>query len=125
MNHISTVPSGLESGLGLFTYGDIPTLTRLASDITQTLGGLDIESCSTLEEISYPNLTAIDPSNAQGGYVYITGCAALTTVYFPQLRTALHITFSACPLLAPGYLCTSFVSCWAMYCAIRDLSNGL
>lgn len=64
----------------------MPEIIELSSDIGISYNGLDVESCTSLTSISYPNLTSIDPLNIGYGYVWISYNTVLNTVNIPLLQ---------------------------------------
>lgn len=80
--------SGLNSGgFGYFSFGNL-TLSNTAVVFPETtiVPGYDIETTNAVS-LSWPNLTDIDPSNVQGGYLNISGNGSLTSFSAPKLKT--------------------------------------
>ena len=81
------VQSNAPSGFGKFSYGDSGNTGPVVFLDSTCAAGFDIENEPGITSLSWPNLTAIDPDDLQHGYLYINGCAALTSVSFPLLTT--------------------------------------
>jgi hypothetical protein len=78
---------GASDSFGRFTYGNTGgDPNRVIPDVTND-AGYDIESDPSIVTLSFPNLTAIDPTNTQGGYFVLTDCANVTSLSAPSLAT--------------------------------------
>jgi hypothetical protein len=76
--------------IGYNLYGDAPGMSSvLTFTMTESLGGFFLAFFAGLLEIRFPNLTQIDPLNAQNGGsgITITDNAILKTIDFPLLTT--------------------------------------
>lgn len=84
---LSWEPASLDltSMIGLFTFGDLPGITKITYSGEGTIAGFDLESMNDVTDISFPNLLSVDPSNIQGGGLYILTCPALLRVSTPKL----------------------------------------
>jgi hypothetical protein len=88
-NKFSTQPTGSEELMGIFAFDDIPGLTSLTFNHSQSLGGFSIDSLNDLESISYPNLIHVD-SGSTLFYTYgisLSNLPSLTTLECPQLNS--------------------------------------
>jgi hypothetical protein len=97
MKHFQTTPADQEHHIGLWSLGDVPGLTAISSNITDSHNGISFGSCSTLESVSYPLLNNIGPTI---GYAAFTNCAALTVIDFPALQNvSASVIVEQCPAI--------------------------
>lgn len=86
---VAWTPTNLKLGenLGFFTFGDIPGITSITFNQSMDLAGFDIENTTTITSLSWPNLTSIDPSSVQSGYLDLETNSGLTAISLPLLAT--------------------------------------
>lgn len=102
-------------------------ITSIALRRTSMAGGLTVEALDTVESVSSTTLTQIDPGSSialpnypTGSSIYISSCAALETVSFPNLVTVGEsVSVLGCPLVTTinfdslqkcGFFCDDFGS---------------
>lgn len=101
-NIITTVPPGLEDGVGYFTNGAIPGgVGDFVNSSGINYGGFQFSNCPQLTSLSFPNLTKVGtiPSNSGAGMFFSLN-ANLASFSAPNLQKVIgSLAFVGHPLL--------------------------
>lgn len=88
----------LGSNVGYFIFTDAPGLLTFSSTVSLSEGGFEIDNNSTLQSVSFPNLTQIDPTGAYFGVLFFDTDPSLASVSAPLLTIvgggSVHVTNS-------------------------------
>lgn len=79
--------TNLMNAIGLFTYGDLSGITSIIFKQSSAIAGFDIESTTSLQSASFPNLVSVDALNVQGGGFTLSSNAALASISAPVLES--------------------------------------
>ncbi len=113
--------------LGFGTFGPLG-LSVITINTAHSLGGFDFENDTTLVTLNFPNLIDIDPTNTQGGFLFITGCTLLTTVTLPHFvpNNGGSYSITACALSAStvNAILAQFKAAAGFVSGSLDLSGG-
>lgn len=98
----TTTPATLPSGaVGLRIFGALG-FTDFTCTYSVIIPGIDFSLVTDLATVQFPNLTGVDPTNIQDGYISISSCAALTTISLPVFvpRNGQYLAFDGNALSA-------------------------